>query len=156
MLKGQAKSHRTIFGEPEIRKKFRRSVDLAYCGSSKGYPIAIFKFQHGSKEDLKSLGVIERSPEPEPETEPEFCFGPDPESVLKPISEPQASQMLLWDAMVKRDLLQKSSHAGSTSNTPVDTFVPPPFKQEVQRLTVEIPPQQLLLYPLSLLITYRQ
>ncbi|KAJ8066667.1 hypothetical protein OCU04_005711 [Sclerotinia nivalis] len=126
MLKGQAKSHSTLFGKGEAKEK-DTYLRMAFCGGGVKYPITIFKFQY---EDLKSLGVIEKSPESE--TEPKFCFVPDPESVLKPISEPQAPKMPLWDVMVKGELLQKPSHVGSTSNTPVDTFVPPLFKQEPQ------------------------
>ncbi|CAD6441753.1 5e64f466-5db1-46c5-aa7f-0a0062be32f8 [Sclerotinia trifoliorum] len=129
MLKGEAKSHSTLFGKGEVIEP-RNYADAEFCGGGVDYPIAIFKFQYGSKEDLESLGVIKRCPEPK--IEPEFCFCSDLESVLKPISEPQTPKMPLLDIKVERELLQKTSHAESTSSTPVDTFVCSPLKQELQ------------------------
>ncbi|APA09888.1 predicted protein [Sclerotinia sclerotiorum 1980 UF-70] len=127
MLKGQAKSHSTLFGNGEVTESKTYNASVAFCGGGENYPIAIFKFQY---EDLKSLEVIKRSPEPK--TEPEFCSRPDPESALKPISEPQVPKMPLLDIKVERELLQTTSHAGSTSSTPGDTSVRSPLKQELQ------------------------
>ncbi|KAH7319175.1 hypothetical protein BKA65DRAFT_409663 [Rhexocercosporidium sp. MPI-PUGE-AT-0058] len=62
-LKGQAKSHSTTVGATSRLV----SANVATCQRLDGihYPIAIFKFLYRSKESLKSLLIIERTPSPE-------------------------------------------------------------------------------------------
>ncbi|KAG4430283.1 hypothetical protein IFR05_014230 [Cadophora sp. M221] len=64
-LKGQAKSHTTTLGEAS-RIVSRHVVS---CEKLDGfdYPIAIFRFLYRSKDSLKSLLIIKRTPSPDPE-----------------------------------------------------------------------------------------
>ncbi|KAE9368742.1 hypothetical protein N431DRAFT_494137 [Stipitochalara longipes BDJ] len=67
-LKGDAKSHNAALGPAT------QLVPKSYVNSKKldgiDYPIAIFKFKYRSRDALKSLLIIERSPSPEAEEEP--------------------------------------------------------------------------------------
>ncbi|TGO68181.1 hypothetical protein BELL_0843g00030 [Botrytis elliptica] len=62
-LKGQAKSHKVSYS-PEITTSNQRWVNVTKL-DGKDYPIAIYKFKYRSKESLKQLMIIERTPEPE-------------------------------------------------------------------------------------------
>ncbi|CCD46731.1 hypothetical protein BofuT4_P043420.1 [Botrytis cinerea T4] len=65
-LKGQAKSHSRLFGQGEAKSKGKYQK-MEFLDGGREYPIAILNFDHGSRDcrDLETLGVIERSPEPE-------------------------------------------------------------------------------------------
>ncbi|PVH81478.1 hypothetical protein DL98DRAFT_369823, partial [Cadophora sp. DSE1049] len=62
-LKGQAKTHTTSLGPGLlVRKSHVSAVHL----DGEDYPQAIFKFKYRSRDALKSLLIIERTPSPEP------------------------------------------------------------------------------------------
>ncbi|KAK8908478.1 hypothetical protein QC760_002854 [Botrytis cinerea] len=67
-LKGRAMSHGTVLGAPQpiIASRHFRTSFL----DGKDYPIAIFQFKYRSKESLKSLLILERTPEPSPSPPP--------------------------------------------------------------------------------------
>ncbi|KAF8857647.1 hypothetical protein BDZ45DRAFT_744153 [Acephala macrosclerotiorum] len=62
-LKGQAKSHQVSFGPAdELISRLIVKADKI-----DNFPIATFRFKYRSKEALKSLLIVERTPSPEPE-----------------------------------------------------------------------------------------
>ncbi|TGO36562.1 hypothetical protein BHYA_0121g00230 [Botrytis hyacinthi] len=62
-LKGQAKSHNVSYS-PETAASAPFYMDATNI-DGKDYPVAIYKFKYRSKESLKQLLIIERTPEPE-------------------------------------------------------------------------------------------
>ncbi|KAH9207285.1 hypothetical protein DL95DRAFT_396184 [Leptodontidium sp. 2 PMI_412] len=62
-LKGQAKSHTTTLGEAS--RVVSRTVVSCEKLDGVDYPIAIFKFMYRSKDSLKSLLIIKRTPSPD-------------------------------------------------------------------------------------------
>ncbi|KAF4621903.1 hypothetical protein G7Y89_g14442 [Cudoniella acicularis] len=69
-LKGQAKSHSTLFGSSStITESFVTCVEIDHLGGSPK-PIAIFKFKYRSNEALKQLMVLPRTPSPSPSLPP--------------------------------------------------------------------------------------
>ncbi|KAM0139606.1 hypothetical protein ACHAO1_002980 [Botrytis cinerea] len=67
-LKGRAMSPGTVLGAPQPISASRHSRSSFLDG--KDYPIAIFQFKYRSKESLKSLLILERTPEPSPSPPP--------------------------------------------------------------------------------------
>ncbi|KAF8860115.1 hypothetical protein BDZ45DRAFT_649240 [Acephala macrosclerotiorum] len=65
-LKGEAKSHSVKFGPASqlVEKSYWTTENL----DGDDYPIAIFKFKYRSRDALKSLLIIERTPSPDPES----------------------------------------------------------------------------------------
>ncbi|KAF4626757.1 hypothetical protein G7Y89_g11399 [Cudoniella acicularis] len=62
-LKGEAKSHNTSYGKAEEMKMAVWTVSKFLDGGD--FPMALFRFKYRSKEALKQLHIIERTPEPE-------------------------------------------------------------------------------------------
>ncbi|KAK8908918.1 hypothetical protein QC760_003261 [Botrytis cinerea] len=96
LLKGQAKSHSRLFGQGEAKSKGKYQK-MEFLDGGREYPIAILNFDHGSRDcrDLETLGVIERSPEPE------LSFGDvhNSKPLSMPISEPQVPEKSFRDTM---------------------------------------------------------
>ncbi|TGO36563.1 hypothetical protein BHYA_0121g00240 [Botrytis hyacinthi] len=67
-LKGQAMSHSTTLGTPQTT----RASTMWKMSYSDGeyYPIAVYRFKYRSQESLKSLLILERTPEPSPSPSP--------------------------------------------------------------------------------------
>ncbi|KAI9648089.1 hypothetical protein NHQ30_002718 [Ciborinia camelliae] len=67
-LKGKAMSHGTALGAPQaIEAPVYWNIDFI---DGKDYPIAIYRFKYRSKESLKSLLILPRTPEPSPSPSP--------------------------------------------------------------------------------------
>ncbi|PQE27999.1 hypothetical protein CJF32_00005767 [Rutstroemia sp. NJR-2017a WRK4] len=67
-LKGEAKSHGTKLGLASLVKHTHTTKYRAEYIDGDDYPIAIYRFKYRSEGSaLKSLSIIERTPEPEPE-----------------------------------------------------------------------------------------
>ncbi|TGO61552.1 hypothetical protein BOTNAR_0127g00010 [Botryotinia narcissicola] len=133
LLKGQAKSHSTLFSQGEAEKE-GKYVRMKCCDGGREYPIGIFNFQYGSKGDLEALGVIGRMPEPEPESS--FGLGHDFEPLPMPMSEVQApvklSRDTIKEAEAEAKLSNEKSRGGSTFELQAIRFTPPSIKHEVQ------------------------
>ncbi|TEY69548.1 hypothetical protein BOTCAL_0113g00100 [Botryotinia calthae] len=129
LLKGQAKSHSTLFGQGEAKSEGKYQK-MEFLDDGREYPIAIFKFQHGSRgwRDLETLGVVERSPEPESS----FGYVHNSNSLPMPISEPRVPEKSFRDTTKEAKLSNNNFRGGSTSNSLANTFTPPSIKQEVQ------------------------
>ncbi|KAF7888086.1 uncharacterized protein EAF02_002627 [Botrytis sinoallii] len=67
-LKGQAMSHSTTLGAPQATKAIIL-WNMSYL-DGKDRPIAVYRFKYRSKESLKSLLILERTPEPSPSPSP--------------------------------------------------------------------------------------
>ncbi|KAF7919623.1 hypothetical protein EAE99_008475 [Botrytis elliptica] len=67
-LKGQAISHSTTLGAAQATKA-DVIWNLSYL-DGEDYPIAVYRFKYRSKESLKSLLILERTPEPSPSPSP--------------------------------------------------------------------------------------
>ncbi|KAF7960663.1 hypothetical protein EAE96_000337 [Botrytis aclada] len=67
-LKGQAMSHSTTLGAPQATTASNVSKMSYVDGKDK--PIAIYRFKYRSKESLKSLLILKRTPEPSPSPSP--------------------------------------------------------------------------------------
>ncbi|TGO87592.1 hypothetical protein BPOR_0216g00020 [Botrytis porri] len=131
LLKGQAKSHSTLFSQGEAEKE-GKYVRMKCCDGGREYPIAIFNFQYGSKGDLEALGVVERTPEPESS----FSFGHNSEPLPMPMSEARASEKLfrgtMKEAKAEAELSNNNFRGGSTFNPLPNTFNPTSIKREIQ------------------------
>ncbi|KAH8800992.1 hypothetical protein F5882DRAFT_457358 [Hyaloscypha sp. PMI_1271] len=75
-LKGQSKSHRTSLGTAQPAQPLKTWITEFLDGED--YPVGIFRFKYRSREALKSLLIIERSPEPEQEQAGANTPGPTP------------------------------------------------------------------------------
>ncbi|KAF5868629.1 uncharacterized protein Bfra_012277 [Botrytis fragariae] len=135
LLKGQAKSHSTLFSQGEAEKE-GKYVKMKRCDGGRECPIGIFNFQYGSKgwRDLEALGIVERMPEPESS----FGCGHDSERLPIPMSGPQAPEKLFWGTMKEAEaeadakLSNNNSGGGSTSSPLPNMSTPLSIKQEVQ------------------------
>ncbi|KAM0174762.1 hypothetical protein ACHAPC_000060 [Botrytis cinerea] len=94
LLKDQAKSHSRLFGQGEAKSKGKYQK-MDFLDGGREYPIAILNFQHGSRGDLETLGVIERSPEPGLS----FGYVHNSKPLPMPISEPQVPEKSFRDTM---------------------------------------------------------
>ncbi|KAF7888527.1 uncharacterized protein EAF02_003068 [Botrytis sinoallii] len=132
LLKGQAKSHSTLFSQGEAEKECKY-VRTKCRDGGREYPIAIFNFQYGSKGDLEALGIVERMSEPESP----FGCGHDSRRLPIPMSGPQAPEKLFRGTMKEAEaeteakLSNNSSDGGSTSKPLPNTFASP-IKQKLQ------------------------
>ncbi|TGO80941.1 hypothetical protein BPOR_1500g00020 [Botrytis porri] len=104
-LKGQAKSHNVSYS-PETTIPAPRYVNAINL-DGEDYPIAIYKFKYRSKECLKQLMIIERTPEPEDSPTP----GPEPDIDLDNLTAGQKERL-------KAFLRNEGIAAGRASNTP--------------------------------------
>ncbi|TGO50406.1 hypothetical protein BCON_0184g00110 [Botryotinia convoluta] len=104
-LKGQAKSHSVSFS-PGKTISAQNYVDTTKL-DGEDYPIAIFKFKYRSKESLKQLLIIERTPEPEDSPTPV----PAPDIDLDHLTAAQKERL-------KEFLRNEGIAASRTSNTP--------------------------------------
>ncbi|THV52870.1 hypothetical protein BGAL_0066g00300 [Botrytis galanthina] len=135
LLKGQAKSHSTLFSHGEVEKE-GKYVRMKRCDGGREYPIAIFNFQYGSRgwRDLEALGAIERIPELEPESS--FGLGHNFEPLPMPMSEVRAPVKLFRDTIMEAEaeakLSNEKSRGGSTYELQAIRLSPPSIKHEVQ------------------------
>ncbi|ATZ50290.1 hypothetical protein BCIN_05g06580 [Botrytis cinerea B05.10] len=104
-LKGQAKSHSVSYS-PETIIPAQNYVQLTKL-DGEDYPIAIYKFKYRSKESLKQLLIIERTPEPEESPTPD----PAPDINLVSLSAAQKERL-------KAFLRNEGIAMGRASNTP--------------------------------------
>ncbi|KAK6612634.1 hypothetical protein H4I96_01847 [Botrytis cinerea] len=108
-LKGQAKSHSVSYS-PETIIPAQNYVQLTKL-DGEDYPIAIYKFKYRSKESLKQLLIIERTPEPEESPTPD----PAPDINLVNLSAAQKERL-------KAFLRNEGIAMGRASNTPERKF----------------------------------
>ncbi|TEY58715.1 hypothetical protein BOTCAL_0202g00180 [Botryotinia calthae] len=103
-LKGQAKSHSVSYSPETIipAQNYAHVTKL----DGEDYPIAIYKFKYRSKESLKQLLIIERTPEPEDSPTP----GPAPDINLDTLSAAQKERL-------KAFLRNEGIAVGRASNT---------------------------------------
>ncbi|TGO59953.1 hypothetical protein BOTNAR_0153g00070 [Botryotinia narcissicola] len=104
-LKGQAKSHNVSYS-PEIAISIPSYVNVTKL-DGEDYPVAIYKFKYRSKESLKQLMIIERTPEPENSPTP----SPAPDVNLNNLTAAQKERL-------KAFLRNEGIAAGRASNTP--------------------------------------
>ncbi|TGO24900.1 hypothetical protein BPAE_0092g00190 [Botrytis paeoniae] len=104
-LKGQAKSHNVSYS-PETTTSAQNYVRTTTL-DGEDYPIAIYKFKYRSKESLKQLLIIERTPEPEDSPTP----GPAPDIDLDNLTAAQKERL-------KTFLRNEGIAANRASNTP--------------------------------------
>jgi len=90
-LKGQAKSHSVLLGPADEMVKTPLYHTTKRIDGD-GFPIAIFKFKYRSREALKSLLIIERTPEP--------SVTPEPDEPIN-VDELSASQKAKLDKFLK-------------------------------------------------------
>ncbi|KAF5871952.1 uncharacterized protein Bfra_008979 [Botrytis fragariae] len=105
VLKGQAKSHNVSYS-PETATSAPIYVNTTRI-DGEDYPIAIYKFKYRSKESLKQLMIIERTPEPEDSPTP----GSAPDIDLDNLTAAQKKRL-------KAFLRNEGIAAGRASNTP--------------------------------------
>ncbi|ESZ96955.1 hypothetical protein SBOR_2637 [Sclerotinia borealis F-4128] len=104
-LKGQAKSHKVSYsaGIPVGPQTYATAIKL----DGEDYPIAIYRFKYRSKEALKQLLIIERTPEPEDSPTPD----PAPDVDLEDLTPAQRER-------VRAFLRNEGVNAGGASDTP--------------------------------------
>ncbi|CAD6442056.1 d6c14631-513c-4e42-9fb9-7ed42fb51ab4 [Sclerotinia trifoliorum] len=101
-LKGEAKSHNVSYsGETPILAASRVEVEKI---DGNGYPVAIYKFKYRSKESLKQLLIIERTPELEDSP------APDPELVVDLENLTTDQRERLQEFLLIRRITNRSSH----------------------------------------------
>ncbi|KAF7902451.1 hypothetical protein EAF00_002354 [Botryotinia globosa] len=116
LLKGQAKSHSTLFGQGQATNQ-GKYVKTKFCDDGIEYPIAIFNFQYGSKGDLEVLG---------------HDFEPLPMQMSEVQAPVKLSRDTIKEALAEAKLSNEKSRAGSTFELQAIGFTPPSIKHEVQ------------------------
>ncbi|QSZ37469.1 hypothetical protein DSL72_008567 [Monilinia vaccinii-corymbosi] len=104
-LKGQAKTHHVSYSA--ATPTTASNIVSATMLDGIDYPIAIYKFKYRSKEALKQLLIIERTPEPEDSPTP----GPAPDFDLHDLTPAQKERLQTF-------LRNEGIADGRTSNTP--------------------------------------